>query len=1116
MFVRKMLTIDIDCQNICGDLHNEQERTTTMEMQQNTFITNQEKLLAEIINGILPKTQAVDMLVGYFYYSGYNLLSEGLADKNIRILVGLDVDTQITKHIREINALTSSQQSRGQIREDYFAQFVKLFNESDFLDSEEKLASFKLFYEKIKNGTLEIRKTEDPCHAKLYIFEYSDAVNEGGELPGSVITGSSNLSYAGLAGRIEINARFNDKRTFVDARKIFDALWDTSVVLIDENTVEEFNDKVIKKIWYEKLYAPYLMYIRVLNEYFAIPTKENVLTPYDITDGRYSNLKYQTDAVQLALNAIENHNGAIVADVVGLGKSVIASTVARNLKLRTIVICPPHLSNQWETYKDEFGFTASVYSGGRIEQALNHFQEIKRDGEQFLIVIDEAHRYRNEYTQDYANLHNLCSGNKVLLLTATPFNNRPDDIYSMLKLFQIPSKSTLRTVENLGIAFRDLIDAYKKLRENQRKGNIGDAEVKLEAERIAKSIRSIISPLVVRRSRVDLTQIPQYKEDLDRQGIQLIVPNDPIELEYDLSSVRELYLETLDLIDGSTERPDGIYRFKAARYSPVLYVPAELKGELADELEKKTGVEFNLLVGRQANVSKFMRHLLVCRFESSVAAFKSSLDFMIKSSENILDWVHKCNKVPIYKKGNLPLVEDFYTDTEDGMTEIEDALEQYNKRGFFDIDMKYIDPRFVEDVKKDIKLLKAIRYKWFGAEGIISVDPKLESFKAIIAKSLKEDPKRKIIVFSEFADTADYVGQCLADAGFPVFKYTSKDASQANKDRIRANFDAGLKKSLQKDDYQILVATDAISEGYNLHRAGAIFNYDIPYNPTRVIQRIGRINRINKKMFEELYIYNYFPTDVGESETRTKEISTLKMAMIHAIMGEDTKALTKDEEVRAFFKERYRRELEVSEESSWDSPYRKLLDELKGTKAYEEALAIPHRARTGRKIEKSHSGVLMFGKKGNDYIFKIGIGDIVEQLTAEQAFALFEALPGEAACDLTKEFDKVYQNVKQNLFKSESKSRNPQELLKAITKIKAMIKTKAITNIDYLKDLLAVAQSDGLSGYEIRFINQLKPDEYPLLLKEIEQEYLSRIIRISSQVEDGEETLILAEEITQA
>ena len=133
-----------------------------------------------------------------------------------------------------------------------------------------------------------------------------------------------------------------------------------------------------------------------------------------------------------------------------------------------------------------------------------------------------------------------------------------------------------------------------------------------------------------------------------------------------------------------------------------------------------------------------------------------------------------------------------------------------------------------------------------------------------------------------------------------VKKVSIMMATPANKEQIRANFDAGLKASLQRNDFHILVATDAISEGYNLHRAGAVFNYDIPYNPTRVIQRIGRINRINKKVFDELYIYNYFPTEVGETETRTKEISTLKMALIHAIMGEDTKALTKDEEVKAY------------------------------------------------------------------------------------------------------------------------------------------------------------------------------------------------------------------------
>ena len=171
-------------------------------------------------------------------------------------------------------------------------------------------------------------------------------------------TGSINLSYQGLTGRLELNARFDGKADYEEGAKIFQELWDSSVVIVDKSNVDEWNNKVMSRIWYDHIYSPYLMFIRVLKEYFAIPTNENLLTPYDITDGKYSNLKYQTDAVQMALNALDKHNGAIVADVVGLGKSVIASTIARNMKLRTIVICPPHLYKQWEGYRDEFGFTA--------------------------------------------------------------------------------------------------------------------------------------------------------------------------------------------------------------------------------------------------------------------------------------------------------------------------------------------------------------------------------------------------------------------------------------------------------------------------------------------------------------------------------------------------------------------------------------------------------------------------------------------------------------------------------------------------------------------------------------------------------------------------------------
>ena len=1079
----------------------------------NSFITNKEKFLSDIINGILPKTNAVDILVGYFYYSGYIQLSESLKDKQIRILVGLDVDLQISKHIREVEAIRNGLVSRSIIKEEYYKQFVSIFNDSDFLDTAEKLEQFGMFYGKILNGTLEIRKTLEPCHSKMYLFAYNDQVNEGGELPGVLITGSSNLSYQGLKGRLELNARFNDKQDYDEGKKLFDELWDSSVAIVSKENLDEWNNKVMTRIWYDKIYSPYLMYIRVLKEYFNIPTPNNILTPHDITEGRYSNLKYQTDAVQMALNALNNHNGAIVADVVGLGKSVIASTIARNLRLRTIVVCPPHLYKQWEGYRDEFGFTATVFSAGKIENAVLHYQELIKDGEQFLIIIDEAHRFRNEYTQDYALLHNLCSGNKVLLLTATPFNNQPADIYALIKLFQIPSRSTLKTVENLGAAFKDLIDKYKTLRDAQKAGKASDEEIKVEVNNIAKKIRTIISPLVVRRSRLDLQGIPEYADDLKQQNIQLVLPNDPVELEYDLSELKDLYLSTLDRINKSEGSSDAVYRFKAARYSPALYIHEELRDKLAKELEDKTGVKFNLLLGRQANISSFMRHLLVARFESSVAAFQASLGYMIQSSEHMLRWIEKRHKIPVFKKGNLPDVEAFYESSDDGMEEFEEFFEKYESRGFFEIDMKYVKDDFVTDVEDDIQLLKNLREQWFGKDNTVKSDPKLDSFIRIVRKQMNDEPNRKLIVFSEFADTVNYLGEALADAGLPVMKYTSADASPTNKDRIRANFDAGLKPTLQQNDFHILVATDAISEGYNLHRAGAIFNYDIPYNPTRVIQRIGRINRINKKVFDELYIYNYFPTDVGEAETRTKEISTLKMAMIHAIMGEDTKALTKEEDLQAYFKDRYRKEFARSEETSWDTPYRKLLNSVKGTEVYDQAMEIPHRARTARNVDKSKKGVLMFGRKGDDFVFKIGDTMTTPvMIPAEEAIALFEAEKDEKPVDLSHDFDVVYQKVKASLFSGDVTERNEKDLINALAKIKILMKNQLLSK-DYLSDLIQVIKADALSGYEIRYINQLAPKDAAKLPLQISTEYLARIIDSQNKVDDNEETLILSEEL---
>ncbi len=159
------------------------------------FITNRDHLLSDIITGILPKSDAVDILVGYFYFSGYTHLAEKLADKNLRILVGLDIDTRISNRVREVEELVEWQRTRSKVREEYFNNLVRLINETDNTDTDETIRMFRQFQRKIYDGTLEIRKTEDSCHAKMYLFAYNDTNSENGEQPGDVITGSSNLSY---------------------------------------------------------------------------------------------------------------------------------------------------------------------------------------------------------------------------------------------------------------------------------------------------------------------------------------------------------------------------------------------------------------------------------------------------------------------------------------------------------------------------------------------------------------------------------------------------------------------------------------------------------------------------------------------------------------------------------------------------------------------------------------------------------------------------------------------------------------------------------------------------------------------------------------------------------
>lgn len=1070
--------------------------------------------LEDTLKSTIPNTKAFDILVGYFYFSGFAAIhSESLKDIPLRILVGLEAQKDMRNHILEIEQIdgTISAKSRAEIRRDYYEKFCEIFNSTDFYDSESAIKSFALFCSKIKDGSLQIRKTKEPNHSKMYILSYKDESNSSGVVPGMVVVGSSNLSLHGLRDRYEINSVMSDKADYDAAVEIFEELWNSSIELADKDHWTEFEEGVISRIWFDKVFQPFLVYLKVLDEYFSLEITRSIRTPNEINKN-YKNFRYQIDAVKMSLDIIDKHNGVIIADVVGLGKSIIASVLANNLALNTIIISPPHLISQWESYAAQFKIMANVFSSGKIQAALDFYVDNGLQDRPCLIVIDEAHRYRNEETQDYAMLHDLCMGNKVALLTATPFNNTPSDIFSMIKLFQIPSKSTLQTVSNLGSTFKNLISEYKRLQSDMKKGVMTDAELKVKIEVISKEIRTIIEPLVVRRSRLDLKNISVYRKDLERQGISFPVVADPEIKTYDLDFIQDKYVNTLQLIS-PTENNRATRHYKAARYQSLAYVDESKLAELKKELNK-VDEDFDMVVGRQQSLSDFMKRLLVRRFESSVYAFFTSLQSMIDTSQEILHWIESTGKIPVFKKGDLPDPEMlFNVSGEEAEANARDRIKSLEGKGFYTIDIKYIKKEFVEDIKSDISILEEIKQSWFDGnsdfKAMVKTDPKIKAFIELLRDQLKHEPNRKIVVFSEFSDTINYISSVLKEKGLRVFKYSSEDASEKNKDLIKANFDAGVKADKQKNDFDILTATDAIAEGYSLHRAGTIFNYDIPYNPTRVIQRVGRINRVNKKVFDTLYIYNFFPSLVGETETKTKAISTLKMAMIQSIMGEDTKILTDEESLNSYFVERFRKENAAFESESWESKHRETWESYQDSPEMDEARKIPYRTRIARTSDKD--SIVVFGKRDSDYIFKERTADgLIKLLSPQEALGYFRCEIDEEGHKVSSGFTKNYNELKKDLFLDNSKD-SLKDRLKALDKLKAF--KGETSDKDYILDLERVIKDyDALPKYELRMIGNATKAQLKDLQKHITRQYLDRIMKSVNQMEGKTEIVVLTEE----
>lgn len=523
-----------------------------------TFFTNEEgHTLLSRFKSTLKDTQIFDVLVGYFRASGFHQLYDALETvEKIRILVGLSVDNDSYKMMQyHEQSSTFDFESHQRTKKRYQQNLREEIENSDENENRLEIGIRKfieflnadcqdLEMDKAYDGNgkkLEIRAYPTKnIHAKVYIGKFKPEDRDYG----FVITGSSNFSESGFVANREFNVELRTKRDVLFAENQFNALWKESV-----DISEDFVDIIQNKTWLNDQILPYELYLKLIYEY--LEEDINLAAEFEpfLPDG-FMKLKYQNQAAIQAKKILETYNGVFLADVVGLGKTFITALLLQQVNGRTLVICPPVLKDYWKDSLFDFGIRRfEVESLGKLEHI------IKKGLERYdYIVVDEAHRFRNENTQSYANLLDICRGKKVILVTATPLNNTVDDIFAQLKLFQAPKNSTIPGIPNLEKYFAGFRTKLNKLEKT-------DPDYKKLIKEVSDDIRnSILRYVMVRRTRKDV--MTYFKQDMQMQGLTFPDLDNPQKIVYEYEGELEsIFIETIK----------KLAEFTYARYTPLLY-----------------------------------------------------------------------------------------------------------------------------------------------------------------------------------------------------------------------------------------------------------------------------------------------------------------------------------------------------------------------------------------------------------------------------------------------------------------------------------------------------------------------------------------------------------------
>lgn len=934
-------------------------------MGTNFFTNEKENTLLEKIEGVFKykKVHFFDALVGYFRASGYFRIRKFIQDTpRIRFLVGINID-KLTYQANQQGLLFNPNAEQSQ--EEFFNEVKKNIQEAKY-DKEVEDGMYQ-FIEDIVSGKISMRiHPKQNIHAKIYIFREEEYHPHG---YGSVITGSSNLTEAGLEKNFEFNVELRYDDDIKYATETFERLWEESVE-IDLSHVE----KLKKDSYLSTDFTPYEIYLKFLLEYFGKSIDFDPNSVSDLPKG-YMKLSYQVDAVNDGYAKMMKHNGFFLSDVVGLGKTIVSALIAKKFffsngfpthRSHTLVIVPPAMKTSWEDTLDEFKLdNVTIITNGSLHK-------IKNPERYDLIIVDEAHKFRSDTASMYNELQKLCKtkvvhndgsvhDKKVILVSATPLNNRPEDIANLVYLFQDSKESTLEE-GNLQRFFREQIDRYRKLKKEQ------DMEiVSKEIKSIYEKIRiKVVEPLTVRRTRTDLKENEAYKKDLDNQGVIFPDVKPPHKIYYQLDpNLEHLYDKTIQYLSDSAE---GLkyYRYQAIKY---------LKEEKKSKYKKADMISIQL--------AGIMKTLLVKRIDSSFYAFKQSLIRYYNANRVMLEMFKNGT---IYIAPNLKVNEYMIEDREDELIKlIEDA--------------RYSDPTieictpddfvegFADGILHDDKILSDLVAMWEE----IDYDPKLEVFiermgSELFDKSINNEGK--LLVFSESKETTQYLMTSLKERGYSRILMVTSDNRNDVMSVLKENFDAKY-SGPRKNDYDIVISTEVLAEGVNLHRANVIVNYDTPWNSTRLMQRIGRVNRIGS-VAKEVHVFNFFPTSKVNDDIELEKKAKMKLFAFHAALGEDSQIYSTDENPETFglF------DKDIDEDRDEKLRYLMWLRKLKqdNPELIKRISKLPMRARVGRKSKLFKNGTITFirNKRRDAFTFVREDGSL-EELTFIEAVKVFEA-----------------------------------------------------------------------------------------------------------------------------